>query len=90
MVQLDEDGEVICNPGDETRFMEAHAGDHLMTQFQCEMCHFRNIMGRDPMIDVSNGDRELMADFWRALLDAFWSRKPPTVRGNLTEAIRGK
>jgi hypothetical protein len=90
MVQLDEDGEVICNPGDETRFMEARAGDHLMTQFQCETCHFRNIMGRDPMVELCDGDRELMTDFRRALLDAFWSREPPTVRGNLIEAIRGE
>jgi hypothetical protein len=90
MTQLDEDGEVIANPGDEKRFMEAHAGDHLMTQFQCKTCHFRNIMGRDPMIDISNGDKEMMFDMRRALLDAFWSREPPTVRGNLIEAIRGE
>jgi hypothetical protein len=56
MVQLDDDGEVIRNPGDETLFMEARAGDHLMTQFQCETCHFRNIMGRDPLSDVCDGD----------------------------------
>jgi hypothetical protein len=47
-------------------------------------------MGRDPMIDICSGDRELMADFRRALLDSFWSREPPTVRANLTEAIRGE
>jgi hypothetical protein len=40
--------------------------------------------------DVCDGDRELMGDFWRALLDAFWSREPPTVRGNLDEAVRGE
>ena len=90
MVQLDDDGEEMVNPGDEKQFMEARVGDHLMTQFQCEVCHFRNIMGRDPMIHVSEGDRELMADFQRALLDAFWSREPPTVRGNLIEAVRGE
>jgi hypothetical protein len=89
MVQSDEDGEVIRNPGDDARFMEARAGDQLMTQFQCETCHFRNIMGRDPLSDVCDGGRELMGDFRRALLDAFWSREPPTVRGNLNEAVWG-
>ena len=79
MVQLDDDGEEMINPGDEKRFMEARAGDHLVTPFQCEVCHFRNIMGRDPMIDINEGDRELMADFRRALLDAFWSQEPTTV-----------
>jgi hypothetical protein len=90
MVQLDDDVEVIRNPGEDSRFLEARAGDHLMTQFQCETCHFRNIMGRDPLVDVCDGDRELMNDFRRALLDAFWSREPPTVRGNLIEAVRGE
>jgi hypothetical protein len=90
MVQLDDDGEEIVNPGDDNRFMEARAGDHLLTQFQCEVCHFRNIMGRNPMTDISDGDRELLADFRRALLDAFWSREPPTVKGNLIEAVRGE
>jgi hypothetical protein len=90
MAQLDDEGELIKNPGDETRFMEARAGDHLMTQFQCETCHFRNIMGRDPLTDISAGDRELMGDLRRALLDAFWSREPPTVKGNLIEAVRGE
>jgi hypothetical protein len=75
MVQLDDDGEVIRNPGDNTHFMEARAGDHLMTRFQSETCHFRNIMGRDPLIDVCDGDRQLMSDFRRALLNAFWSRE---------------
>ena len=90
MMQLDDDGEEIVNPGDEKRFMEARAGDHLVTQFQCEVCHFRNIMGRDPMVDISDGDGELMSDFRRALLDAFWSREPTTVRANLIEAVRGE
>ena len=30
-------------------FMVARPGDHLMTPFQCETCHFRNITGRDPI-----------------------------------------
>jgi hypothetical protein len=31
-----------------------------------------------------------MSDFRRALLDAFWSREPTAVRGNLVEAVRGE
>jgi hypothetical protein len=60
MIQLDNDGEVIQNLGDKLRFLEARAGDYLV--------------GWDPMIDISAGDQEVMLDFCRAILDAFWSR----------------
>jgi hypothetical protein len=35
----------LLDSGEPGRFMTARAGDHLMTPFQCELCHFRNIMG---------------------------------------------
>lgn len=41
-----------------------------MTPFQCEVCHFRNIQGRNPMADKSE-DILLMEFFRRATLDAF-------------------
>jgi hypothetical protein len=46
--QVDEEGELL-DSGESGRFMTARAGDHLMTPFRCELCHFRNIMGRDPV-----------------------------------------
>jgi hypothetical protein len=49
-MQVDEDGEEIRDPGEESRFLEARAGDHLMTPFQCGTCHFRNVMGRNPVL----------------------------------------
>jgi hypothetical protein len=53
--QLDQDGVNITSPGDETRFKVARAGDHLMTPFQCELCHFHNIYKRDPeMYDLED------------------------------------
>jgi len=36
---------------DVTRFMVARDGDHLMTPFQCERCHFFNMCGRDRNVE---------------------------------------
>jgi len=45
---LDEEGNVIVKNNDTTRFLVGRDGDHLMTPFQCEICHFRNIYMQDP------------------------------------------
>lgn len=84
---VDEDGEVVEVPGDELRFREARNGDQLLTSFQCETCHFRNIKRRDPQRG-SGSDLELLAVMRQANLDAFWSREPTTVRANLRGAMR--
>jgi hypothetical protein len=76
--QVDEDGEVLEDNGLVPRFRQARSGDHLMTPFQCELCHFRNIMGRNP-VTVSRLDSELMEYFRRANFDAFWARETTTV-----------
>jgi hypothetical protein len=71
----------------QTMYLCARPGDHLMTPFQCQLCHFRNCFQREPRV---NNDQ----DFWtiqcmtRANLDAFWSKRPSTVRGNLGEFRR--
>jgi hypothetical protein len=85
---MDEDGEVLDGYLDDKRFLTGRAGDHLMTPFQCETCHFRNIYGRSPLLRA-RVDREAVEFFRRASLDAFWSRAASTVRGNLTEGQRG-
>jgi hypothetical protein len=58
-----------------------------MVSFQCELCHFRNILLRDPDRRDAN-DLEILDMMRRANLDAFWSRESTTVASNLREAIR--
>jgi hypothetical protein len=84
--KIDDDGEII-EDDDDMRFKCGRPGDHLMVPFQCEVCHFRNIMLTDPD-DTSARDVEMMDLMRRANLDAFWSREISTVKSNLREAIR--
>jgi hypothetical protein len=47
--QVDQDGvDITAAPSDESRFKVARAGDHRMTPFQVELCHFHNIYKREP------------------------------------------
>jgi hypothetical protein len=85
---VDDDGEIL-DAKEAGRFMHARAGDHLMTPFQCELCHFRNIMGRDVLVDVHE-DIELFEILRRANLDAFWDRASSTVSSNLRAGMRGE
>ena len=55
----------------------------MLTYFQCELCHFRNIKGRDPT-EGSNKDERLLIAVRQASLDAFCSRETGAVRGYLT------
>lgn len=84
---MDEDGLENLAVGDEKRFVEARDGDFLMTPFQCELCHFRNMMERDPDYREIK-DKRLLRDVRQANLDAFWSREPSTVAANLSQAKR--
>ena len=86
---LDDDGNELEDPGGNNRFMHGRNGDHLMVPFQCELCHFRNIYGRDPE-ENNLKHKEFFIFARRANLDAFWSREPPTVRNNLKELVRMK
>jgi hypothetical protein len=56
-----------------SRNMAARKGDHLLTPFQCELCHFINIQGRLPN-DGSPKDDLLLQNIQRATLDAFRAR----------------
>ena len=82
----DEEGFPLVNEGDEDCFMYGRKGDHLMSPFQCDLCHFRNVNKRDP--NNSGQDKKLMILIRRANLDSLWSREPGTVYGNLGEARR--
>jgi len=44
---MDKEGVVAEDVREQKRFIEARAGDHLMIEFQCDVCHFRNIQRRD-------------------------------------------
>ena len=84
---LDEDGELLETSEEEGRFRVGRNGDHLASPFQCELCHFRNMQGRNPDLRMVD-DYKFMCFARRASLDAFWSRESSTVLGNLREAQR--
>jgi len=67
---------------DTDRYLYARRGDSFMTSFQCDLCHFRNLQGRDP-VPQSGKDSKLLAFIRRATLDSFWSRESGTVSKNL-------
>jgi hypothetical protein len=66
------------NYKEEVRFREARAGDHMMTPFQCDVCHFRNIYHRDPDARILV-EAETLEFIRHAILDSFWSREPTMV-----------
>jgi hypothetical protein len=43
-----EDGLANEEDLDSTRYIQARNGDNLLTPFQCDTCHFRNLMSRNP------------------------------------------
>jgi hypothetical protein len=73
---------------DPLRFQEARRdGDHLLTPFQCDVCHFQNVKQRNP-VETSHQDQLFMTCIWRATLDSLWSRERGTVNGNRREGER--
>lgn len=84
----DEEGYVLANAKDERRFLFGREGDHLVTTFQCDLCHFRNIHQRSPREDGS--DDVVMNFIRRANLDALWSREVGTVKNTQREYLKIK
>jgi hypothetical protein len=78
---MDEDNLVVEKEGDIYRFVMGRDKDHLMCPFQCNDCHFLNMMARRPIEDKAE-DIKLMGAIRRANLDAFWSRESLTVSKN--------
>lgn len=86
---VDEDGEPMPLTGlDADRFCYACNGDNLLTPFQCDWCHFFNLLGRLPG-PSSEMDLRLLKCIRRSNLDAFWALEPLTVTRNLEEMKRG-
>jgi hypothetical protein len=83
---MDDDGELV-EEEDKTRFICLRAGDHLMTPFQCETCHVRNMLGRN-LRQGKASDIQLKDMIRRANLDSSWSQASATVGANLKEACR--
>lgn len=78
---MDEGGRTVEDQDDGSRFMFGRGGDQFMLRFQCDMCHFQNIKGRDPV--PTNGlDDKILRSIRRANLDAMWAREPSTVDTN--------
>ena len=67
----------------ESRYERGRSGDHLLTYFQCDLCHFRNIQGRDTNTQ-GEADMRSIAAIIRSTLDLFWRMESGTVSGNLT------
>ena len=55
---------------EDERHRSARNGDHLVTSFECDLCHFRNCCGRDPHLS-SHKDRFTLVCIRRGNLDAF-------------------
>ena len=66
--------------------MFAKNGDHLLIPFQCDLCHYRNLKGMDP-IGVK-ADDILLRTIKRANLDIFCSREPGTVSATRNGSLK--
>ena len=66
---------------EEKKFKHARNGNNFIVPFQCDLCHFRNIQGRNPGIQPQQ-DKTLLIGIRRAILDSFWSRATSTVKNN--------
>jgi hypothetical protein len=82
-----EDVEAVVRRLQYVRCMEGQNGANLLCPFQCDLCHFRNIKKCDPFASDLK-DLNLLCGIRRANLDAFWARRPGTVKSNLTLMLR--
>ena len=79
----DDDGNVWHSEGARLkRLNQGAAGAHLILPFQCELCWFRNLEGKDPEPGVHD---QAIACIRRSNLDSIAGRAPSTIRGHLME-----
>jgi hypothetical protein len=86
-ILVTEDGEAVVRRLQDGWCTEGGNGDNLVCPFQCDLCHFRNITKRDPF-SSDLIDLRLLYGIRRANLDAFWARRPGTVKSNITLMLR--
>ena len=65
----------------EREYLTARVGDHMLTQFECDLCIFLKLMKRYPLKE-SVKDKRLVSCIRRINLDAFWSRSSVAVANN--------
>ena len=58
-----------------------------MVHFQCQLCYFRNLKGRN-LVVTSDKDHRLLRFIKHANLDAFWSRTSTTVEENCKQVFK--
>ena len=76
--------------GEDKRFLEGIDGAFVVVPFQCDVCWFRALEGREPRSN-SYQDNRIMAYIRRVNLDLIWSRAPGTIasaRDNIKMMIR--
>jgi hypothetical protein len=78
---LDEGGIEVDNEEDSDHNMAERNGDNLVMPFQCDLCHFRNLMKWDPLMALPQ-DLWVLKLIRRANLNALRSREPSTVYGS--------
>jgi len=70
----------LVAPDEEMDFLQARPGDHLFCPSECELCAFYQLKGRVP-IHGDNADDLFLKYAKRGNPDAFWFRRPGTIRG---------
>jgi hypothetical protein len=69
-------------------FLVARDGDHLLVPFECDLCIFQKLQGRNPVL-TNPQDSLLIACIRRANLDLFWNRAKGTAGGNRDKVAFG-
>jgi hypothetical protein len=82
---VDEEGFNWKPDEERLRYTQARDGDFLLSPFQCDICVFRNVQGRNPMVGVLQDDLVLCC-IRRINLDAVWGMEPSTVAATLRSA----
>jgi hypothetical protein len=72
----------------ESDFLKARDGDHTLVPFECDLCVFRKLKGRSPVLP-NPVDELLLGCIRRMILDVFWSSATPTVQGNRDKLAMG-
>lgn len=87
-VDMGADGAIVEDPRDKGRFLHGRPGDHLMHEFQCDLCHFRNVRKINPSEGLRHTDGLLLECIRRCNLDSMWSKEPTTIERNRRDVLK--